>query len=524
MDNLVSEANDVMSPSLDFGLPNTAQYVIDRKHVNYFSNSGNIYTSGAGNKQIKFYITGEDNTYLDLSSVRLFANLQNDDATATHFLRPLSGLHGFFSRLRITVGGQLVEDIDVYARHCELYNSFKSQDVRDMDDIESGAQPRWDDDWRHTYATGLDQFIQVNGAGDGVELAPDGPDHRDHNNWGDLTYRPTRHSMSGIRGGGEYMRLGHKFSSGFLNASYYLPVRYAPLEIEITLVSDENLPVIQPTLDATATAGGGDGAGYYFTTGNTSTTWQINNILLRAETVMIDSQVNNNITRHLLEGGSLKMVYPMYHTITQTFNNARTEINMNIVKSVSKLNGVFLTFYRPQRGAHLTDGKLDGYYLPDNYVYKRWNYFYNPMINSRIFDRGTGATGANAGYGFQDKNKNISFQIQIANKKYPEFESQSLAEHFYFLRRTLNYLNPDQDACSISYKQYREDKFVCAISFEKMPENKFSGSNTKMGSLLTTKIKPYATLGENEGFEEVFAHLVSEGVVEIRESGAIVYD
>ena len=62
MDNLVSEANDVMSPSLDFGLPNTAQYVIDRKHVNYFSNSGNIYTSGAGNKQIKFYITGEDNT------------------------------------------------------------------------------------------------------------------------------------------------------------------------------------------------------------------------------------------------------------------------------------------------------------------------------------------------------------------------------------------------------------------------------------------------------------------------------
>ena len=88
----------------------------------------------------------------------------------------------------------------------------------------------------------------------------------------------------------------------------------------------------------------------------------------------------------------------------------------------------------------------------------------------------------------------------------------------------MNYLNPDQDACSISYKQYREDKFVCAISSEKMPENNFSGSNTKMGSLLTTKIKPYATLGENEGFEEVFAHLVSEGVVEIRESGAIVYD
>ena len=35
-DNLVAEASDVMSPALDFGLPKTAQYVTDRRHVNYF--------------------------------------------------------------------------------------------------------------------------------------------------------------------------------------------------------------------------------------------------------------------------------------------------------------------------------------------------------------------------------------------------------------------------------------------------------------------------------------------------------
>ena len=31
-----------------------------------------------------------------------------------------------------------------------------------MDDLEGGANPRWDDDWRHTYATGLAEFIDVN--------------------------------------------------------------------------------------------------------------------------------------------------------------------------------------------------------------------------------------------------------------------------------------------------------------------------------------------------------------------------
>ena len=106
----------------------------------------------------------------------------------------------------------------------------------------------------------------------------------------------------------------------------------------------------------------------------------------------------------------------MHHTITQSFNASGTEINMNIVKSASKLNGAFITFYRTQRGNHLTNGKEDGYYLSDNYVYKRFNYFYNPMVNSRFNDRGVNATGDDAGYGFADKNYNIRWQVQVASK------------------------------------------------------------------------------------------------------------
>ena len=168
MDNLVAEASDVMSPALDFGLPKTAQYVVERRHVNYFVSGGDRYTSVTGNKTIRFYVTGEDGTYLDLSSIRMFANLQNDGDTDAQFLRPLSGLHAFFNRYRCTVGGQLVQDIDQYNRHCELYNSFKSVEARHMDDIESSASPRWDDDWRHKYANGLDQFVRVNNANDDV--------------------------------------------------------------------------------------------------------------------------------------------------------------------------------------------------------------------------------------------------------------------------------------------------------------------------------------------------------------------
>ena len=43
------------------------------------------------------------------------------------------------------------------------------------------------------------------------------------------------------------------------------------------------------------------------------------------------------------------MVFPMYHTITQSFSAGGGEITMQIVKSASKLAGAFITLYRPPR-------------------------------------------------------------------------------------------------------------------------------------------------------------------------------
>ena len=507
MDNIIAESEPTIINSLNCGLPETAQYITDRRQVNYSPSGSNVYNPKAGNKQIRFHITGEDNTFLDLSSVRLFANLQNKDNTRSHFLRPLGNVSSFFSRYRCTVGGQQVQDIIEYNRHCELCNSFKSQDARDMDDLEGGANPRWDNDWRHTCATGLAEFIAVNNERGTTGTAPTAATFKsgDHNNWGDLTSRYTRHSVAGIPGGiNGYIRLGHKPCCGLLESNYYWPLRYAPLELEIAIVSDESAPVISPVstrnsdgtlIDNTYT----DKYGYNFTTGHTSTQWELNDVLVQADVITLENTVNNNIVKHLLEGQSLKLVFPMYHTVTQSFNASGNEINMNIVKSASTLNGCFITLYRPPRAG--TDPQNTNYYKQDNYIYKRWNYFYNPTINSRIFD-GPDADGddraAYQGKEFQNPELDLTWQLQINNKKYPEFECQSMAETAYYLKRALSYMNPDQDAFSISYKRFREDKFVIGVSFEKMPDTNFTGSNTKMGGLLVFELK-----GSNKSFTEV---------------------
>ena len=145
------------------------------------------------------------------------------------------------------------------------------------------------------------------------------------------------------------------------------------------------------------------------------------------------------------------------------------------------------------------------------------------MINSRI---NTSADGAVEGQGMQDYTRNLSWQIQLSNaQKYREFESQSLSETFYYLRRALHYMYPDQDSLNFGYRQYRENKYIIGMSFEKMPDVNFTGYNSKMSGVTTFKIKgTEGALAPTEQIEEIFTHLISEAVLEIRESGAVVYD
>ena len=514
MDNIISESEPVELPELNFGIPQSAEFVTDRRQVNYFPSGSSVY-SPKENKNIRFYISGDANQYLDLSSVRLFATIQNISDARAKFLRPLGGLHSFFYRYTATVAGTIAQDIVEYNRHCELMKSLKSKDVNEMDDVESSANPSWGADY-HKYANGLDNFLQINNTGDGTNYYPNG----DHNEWGRIGARPTRHSMSGIPGANGKVRVAHKMCCGLMESNYFLPLRVAPLELQFQLVSDGNEPVIVPQGNGTTET---DKNGYYFQDGNTATgkDWIITQVFIRADTITLDNSVDNKITSALLQGTSLKMVIPQYHTITQTFNTGGGEINMNIVKSASKLSNAFITLYRAPK-----TGLRYGYFRPDNYLHKRWNYFYNAMINSEINDGGDPDNNPEeVGQGFSDSTRALSWQLQVANKKFPEKECESLSEAWYFLRRTIALFNPEQNSINISYNQYRNNKFVIGVDFQKMNSVNFSGVNTKLGSLITFKLKgTEGAIAPTEQITEIFVTLVSESVLEIRSDGSLVYD
>ena len=69
------------------------------------------------------------------------------------------------------------------------------------------------------------------------------------------------------------------------------------LNWNVHLYLDEHILVITPFAVADVNTQN-DGSGY-FATGDTSASWELNNVCLRAKAIQLDNTVNNNIVTHL---------------------------------------------------------------------------------------------------------------------------------------------------------------------------------------------------------------------------------
>ena len=128
MESSVQSAKDYLIDGLSFQLAPGASYITRRRSVSFFPQGGNLY-SPTGVKVIKINFNGAD--WLDPSTTRLHFTVVNDETSGAKILRPLSGPHGFFRRIRVLVGGTVVEDIDDANRVAEMMNILSPQHVRD---------------------------------------------------------------------------------------------------------------------------------------------------------------------------------------------------------------------------------------------------------------------------------------------------------------------------------------------------------------------------------------------------------
>ena len=448
MEAHASANEQLLIDGLSFKLKPGANYVTNRRSVTFHPQGSNIYKTQSGTKVLKIVLNSND--WLDPSTVRLMFDLKNVDADAAKRLRTISGPHSFWRRLRIMCGGTLIEDFDYNKTH-ELYCSLKPADEKTNDDIE-GFLYRAD-------STGTGTGVLVQNAYDA-------------------------NTLPGIAGG-SYMTVSMKILSGVLNQPKMLPLRYMSggLSFEFELVSDASDPVIVPGVTAA------------FDAANTTTSWEIENCQIKADVLTLDNSLENSYSEHIMSGKSLPINFNTFITSNQTVGGQN--ISVAVSRAVTRLKGLFLTFYKPDA---------------TGIVHKEWNYFYHPMITltqSPFFDPG-----------FE-----LEYQIQLGAKLYPEYPVRSLSEAFAQLRKTVG-LNYGHHAVDITPMQYRHDKFIVAVDMEKISEMGFTGENTMNGQLLVIKVSALnkSTLGSDKMPTQMNIYLNSDQIMEVKDVGVTVFD
>ena len=178
-----------------------------------------------------------------------------------------------------------------------------------------------------------------------------------------------------------------------------------------------------------------------------------------------------------------------------------------MVRALSRLAGLFVTFAGP--ATYVDDnGATQNTPVTQKHLHKS---FLNPSAT---------ITGVPANAADESL---LSWQVQIGPKNYPEASpSSNLAETFSLLRQSVGIYDESIRTTSITDAGYRGDQFVIAVPMQIVVGQPFSSVNTRSGDLLTVRVT-----GLNGGIRQagrIFVHMVSETIIELRESGVQVLD
>ena len=146
-------------------------------------------------------------------------------------------------------------------------------------------------------------------------------------------------------------------------------------------------------------------------------------------------------------------------------------------------------------------------------IKKPWNGFFHPMNGMYSL----------VGQPYEIESE-LQTQIQIGSKLFPEYPMQSVSESFQQLCKTLGVLNSTQMSLDIDLVKYRTLHHIIAIDAEKTLQAGYTGLNTRMGDLLTVKVKPTGNLTAAKMPSSMQVVLHSDQILNISDSGVQVMD
>ena len=433
---LAGQTNDAILDSLSYKLSPTSEYIQQRRMSRFYPSGASSYSSNT--TQIARVELKGQGGFLDLSTMKIAFRLVNN--SATQHLVLAGGPHALVNRIRVFCQGSLVEDCSHYGRVHYLFTELMApSNWRVNQAIETNLQ-------RYDPASTTDPTT--------VEVIDPGE-------YATVLFTPS--------------------ALGILNSGKLWPIEMAPLSIEITFA---------PPGDAVIGFANNHPAGV-----PSSTDYVINSLHLQCSQVIVDSALNNSFKNLLASGRSLTIslqsVFTQAHILAAGSNS--TQISM--VRALSKLGLLFLTFQTSVGTAQ--QHEVTGFGNPSLLV--------------------GGTTAAATAHSHQEYT--LSVQAQLDSFLFPETPMDSHGEIFSKLQEAAATYDQKLATLSLTPQSFKTNAFCAAINMMRAPGSAFSGLNTRTGSLLTLKLNNMRT-----ETTKVFAHLVGTILVEIRADSCSVYD
>ena len=289
-----------------------------------------------------------------------------------------------------------------------------------------------------------------------------------------------------VIGPGQYISLNLTPLLGLLNAQKYLPLRYmGGMQLEFTLANASE--ACHPS--------------------SASQSFQIERVEMRMSVVRLDSALENSFSQLMLQGRALQFAIKTLHLQQQALPAANTEVQVSLVRALSRLAGLFVSFVGPAT-------YLDGSGATQN-TNTLQTHLHKSFLNPTSTITGVPANAADEAL--------LSWQVQIGPKNYPEASpSSNLAETFSLLRQAVGVYDESIRTTSIHEGGYRLNQFVIGVPMQIVVGQPFSSVNTRSGDLLTVKVN--GLNGDTRQAGRIFVHMVAETIVELRESGVQVLD
>ena len=421
LDALISVAGEApMLNSLDYRLmPSSTAVVARKQHCRAYPTSASTLTP-AQNRTFRIRLGGD--SYVDPQSIRLQYQIRETSGVANATLQPLTGAYGMWSQLYLRSGGTELQNTPQYGRFHAQYGfnqlSFAEQ-------------------WGEASITDLGGSAVAPGAfAAGAQyLQP---------RWGTVP-------NAGI------VTVMHKVHCALFDNYHFLPTKYCPLELEMSL-------------NPTTTDWLGQGV-------NASQSFEVSNIQLLFDVVELDAAVEESMYRGLLANHVLTI--PFLYTTQQVYSipPGSTNFQLSAVRAFSKLNMIWLTFRNTG---------------------PRSSEFRCPIQNIP-----TGLQPALA-----DVAPTVRLSLGPLNLPDPS-PAATIGEHFYQLMQALpNIPNMDRDT-------YTQRAFTMVFDMAKVNEDSASGASTRSGDLLRIDLQNLTANYVTEVYLTMFAY----SVCAISESG-----